>query len=243
METTADNTTEKLYDGKTFEEKIKSLSPMYAVVCVNPDGTLSGLVEYSFSMDKSPDRVNVFWTSEKRGIDGKKWATYNSNKANGWFVIELTAEDCPIEVDWLNWLNATYKFTQRNAPFKMREGFDFSEQAKEATIRENYKQKHDAIMEFVSVQNKAEERYNKKMRAAQEVMDAETAEIRPEIQKLRNKYQAKAKQIAIAKGICPKLPDGRYMNTGNSRITQYGVQLKWTATGLITYTVPWKELL
>jgi hypothetical protein len=242
METTAETTTEKLYDGKTFEEKIQSLSPMYAVVCVNPDGTLSGLVEHSFSMDKSAERVNVFWTSEKRGIDGKKWATDNSNKANGWFVIELTAEDCPIEVDWLTWLNATYKFTQRNAPFKIREGFDFSEQAKEATIRENYKQKHDAIMEFVSVQNKAEERYNQKIRAAQEIMEAETAEIKPEIQKLRNKYQAKAKQIAIAKGICPKLPDGRYMNTGNSRITQYGVQLKWTSAGLITYTVPWKEL-
>jgi hypothetical protein len=242
METTAETTTEKLYDGKTFEEKIQSLSPMYAVVCVNPDGTLSGLVEHSFSMDKSAERVNVFWTSEKRGIDGKKWATDNSNKANGWFVIELTAEDCPIEVDWVTWLSATYKFAQRNAPFKLREGFDFSVQAKEATIRENYKQKHDAIMEFVSVQNKAEERYNEQMRAAQKIMDAETAEIKPEIKKLRNKYQAKAKQIAIAKGICPKLPDGRYMNTGNSRITQYGVQLKWTAAGIITYTVPWKEL-
>lgn len=235
-------TEQQLFNGITFEQKIKSLSPMYAVVCVNPDATLSGLVEHSFSMDKSADRVNVFWTSEKRGIDGKKWASDNSNKANGWFVIELTAEDCPIEVDWLTWLNATYKFTQRNAPFKLREGFDFSEQSKEATIRENYKQKHDAIMEFVSVQNKAEERYNEKMRAAQKIMDAETAEIRPEIQKIRNKYQAKAKQIAIAKGICPKLPDGRYMNTGNSRITQYGVQLKWTSAGMITYTVPWKEL-
>lgn len=238
METTA----EKLYDGKTFDEKIQSLSPMYAVVCVNPDGTLSGLVEHSFSMDKSADRVNIFWTSKKIDINGKQWAEHNCNKNLGWFVVDLTSADCPIEVDWLAWLNATYKFTMRNAPFKLREGFDFSEQAKEATIRENYKQKHDAIMEFVSVQNKAEERYKETMRAAQKVMDAETAEIKPEIQKLRNKYQAKAKQIAIAKGICPKLPDGRYMNTGNSRITQYGVQLKWTSAGLITYTVPWKEL-
>lgn len=241
MEATTEPTVE-LFNGMTFEEKIKSLSPMYAVVCVNPDGTLSGLVEHSFSMDKSLERVNVFWTSEKRGIDGKKWAKENSNPSNGWFVIELTAEDCPIEIDWMSWLKSTYKFTSRNARFKLREGFDFSEQAKEATIRENYKQKHDAIMEFVSVQNKAEERYSAAMRAAQKVMDAETSEIKPEIQKLRNKYQAKAKQIAIAKGVCPKLPDGRYMNTGNSRITQYGVQLKWFSAGQINYTVPWKEL-
>ena len=35
---------EKMYDGKTFEEKIQSLSPMYAVVCVNSDGTLYGFL-------------------------------------------------------------------------------------------------------------------------------------------------------------------------------------------------------
>ena len=238
METTAG----KLYDGKTFEEKIQSLSPMYAVVCVNSDGTISGLVENSFSLDKHKDRVNVFWTSTTRGIDGKSWAKGNCNKNRGWFMVELTAEDCPIEVDWLAWLNASYKFTMRNAPFKMKEGFDFSEQAKEATIREDYDSKHNVIMDLVSVQNKAEDVYKEKMRAAQKILDAETAHLKDDFKKLRNKYQSKAKSIAIEKGKCPKLPDGRYMNTGNCRITEYGIQLKWFSGGTIVYTVPWKEL-
>lgn len=233
---------EKMYNGKTFEEKIASISPMYAVVCVNSDGTLSGLVENSFSLDKHANRVNVFWTSESREIDGKKWAEHNCDKNRGWFVIELTAEDCPIEIDWLAWLNATYKFTQRNAPFKIREGFDFSEQAKEAAIREDYDQKHKAIMDLVTVRNTAEDVYKTKMREAQKVLDAATAHLQDDFKKLRNKYQSKAKSIAIERGKCPKLPDGRYMNTGNSRISEYGIQLKWFSGGTIVYTVPWKDL-
>lgn len=231
---------EKMYNGKTFEEKLASISPMYAVVCVNPDGTLSGLVEHSFSMDKHESRVNVFWSNSD--IDGKKWAESNCTKSLGWFVIELTAEDCPISVDWASWLNATSKFYQRNAPFTLKEGFDFSEQAKEAAIREEYEQKHKAIMEFVSVQRKSEDVYKAKMREAQKVLDAETAHLKDDFKKLRNKYQSKAKSIAIEKGKCPKTEDGRYMNTGNSRITEQGIQLKWFVGGPIVYTVPWKEL-
>ncbi len=233
---------EKLYNGKTFEEKIKSLSPIYAVVRVNSNGTLSGLVEHSFAMGDSLDRVNIFWTSLDRQIDGKGWASQNCKKSDGWFIVELTADDCPIEVDWIAWLNATYKFYMRNAPFKLKDGVTFPERAKEALRREQYEEKHKDIMQFVSVQTKAEERYNIAMRAAKQLLEAETADIKSEIKKIRNKYQSKAKQIAIAKGVCPKLQDGRYMNTGNSRITEYGVQLKWFSAGQITYTIPWKEL-
>jgi hypothetical protein len=241
-------TAEVLYDGKTFEEKIKSLSPMYAVVRVNSKGTLSGLVEHSFSMDQSSDRVNIFWSGKGSSIlgshdlDGKKWASENCKKSRGWFIVELGSDDCPIEVDYVNWLTGPSKFTRRNARFKTREGFDFSDQVKEATIRENYEEKHADLMKFVTVQDQAESTYKTKMREAQKVLDAETAHLQEDFKKIRNKYQSKAKSIAIEKGRCPKMPDGRYMNTGNSRITQYGLELKWFCGGPVIYTVPWSEL-
>lgn len=243
MENTQEQTQEQLFDGKTFEEKVKSLSPMFAVVCVNPDGTLSGLVENSFSMSKSADRVNVFWSGRgysflgEHNVDGKSWAKQNYNPARGWFMVELGTEDCPIEIDLVNWFNSTTKYTKRNALFKMREGFDFSEQAKEAAIREAYDEKHKAIMDLVSVRDSAEEVYNEKMRAAKKVLEAATVDVNVGFKKLRNKYQSKAKSIAIERGKCPKLPDGRYMNTGNCRITSQGIQLKWFSAGTVVYTV------
>jgi len=235
-------TAKVLYDGKTLEEKIKSLSPMYAVVRVNSDGTLSGLVEHSFSMEKSNSRVNIFWTALHRDIDGKRWAEHNCNKKNGWFLIELTAQDCPIAIDWSAWLDSTTKFTSRNALFKTKEGVHFSEHVKEAAIRENYEEKHADLMKLVTVQERAESAYKLKMREAQQVLEAETAHLQEDFKKIRNKYQSKAKSIAIEKGRCPKLPDGRYMNTGNCRITEHGIQLKWFSAGTIVYTVPWKDL-
>lgn len=237
-----ESVSEKTYDGKTLEEKLASLSPMYAVVCVNSDGTLSGLVEHSFSMDKSDTRVNIFWTALHRGIDGKKWAEQNCDNKRGWFLVELTSEKCPIEIDWVAWLDSTYKFTSRNALFKTKEGFDFSDAAIEAVAREAYDQKYKAVMDLVTVRNKAEQSYKEKMHQAQKVLDAETAHLQEDFKKLRNKYQSKAKSIAIERGKCPKMPDGRYMNTGNSRVTEYGIQLKWFSAGTIVYTVVWKDL-
>lgn len=243
-----ETTQEQLFDGKTLEEKVQSLSPMFAVVCVNPDGTLSGLVENSFAMSKSADRVNVFWSGRgysmlgEHNLDGKSWAKQNCNPARGWFMVELGTENCPIEIDLVNWFQATSKYNKRNALFKMREGFDFSEEAKAAAVREAYDEKHKSIMELVEVRNRAEEVYNQKMREAKRVLDASTVKVNDGFKKLRNKYQSKAKSIAIERGKCPKLPDGRYMNTGNCRITEHGIQLKWFSAGPVVYTVAWKDL-
>lgn len=240
-------TQEKLFNGKTLDEKIKSLSPLYAVLYVNPDQTLSGLIEHSFCMDWDKNRVNIFWSGQAYSIlgehtlDGKKNAQHNCNR-KGAFVVDLLADDCPIEVDWVAWLSATQKFYKRNAPFKMKEGFDFSEQATQSKIDEEYETKHKSVMELVSVRNKAESVYNEKMREAKKALDEATADVNLGFKKLRKKYQSKAKSIAIERGKCPKLPDGRYMNTGNSRITEYGIQLKWYSAGTVTYTVPWKDL-
>lgn len=248
MTVSVENSPEQLFDGKTLEERLKSCSPMFAVLCVNSDGTLSGKVEHSFSMGKSLNRLNVFWSGTgysflgTHKIDGKSWAAQNCDKSKGWFVVELNTEDCPVEVDWVSWLTADNKFARRNALFKMREGFDFSEQAKEAAKREAFEQQHEEIMKSVSVQDKAEEIYNQTLREAQKVREASTASVKPELDRLRRQYQAKAKRIAVEKGRCPKLPDGRYMNTGNARVTSHGIQLKWFSAGQIVYTVPWKDL-
>lgn len=240
-------TTERLFNGKTFEEKMKSLSPMYAVLYVNPDATISGMIENSFTMGWDLKHVNVFWSGDafsmlgEHHLNGEKDARANCTR-KGAFVVNLLDDDCPVEIDWLTWLNATHKFSQRNAPFKMKEGFDHSARAAQSKIDDAYADKHNAVIDLVSVRDRAESVYNEKLREAKKVLDAATVDVNVGFEKLRNKYQSKAKSIAIERGKCPKLPDGRYMNTGNSRITEYGIQLKWFSTGPIFYTVPWKDL-
>ena len=247
MESTVEKNEEQLFNGKTFEEKMKSLSPLYAVLYVNPDATIAGLIEHSFSMGWSNDRVNIFWSGKaysmlgEHMLDGKKDATSNCTR-KGAFVVDLLSEDCPIEIDWLAWFNANSKFFKRNAPFKMKEGFDHSERAKQSKIAAVFAEKHNVVKELVSVRNKAESTYKEKVREAQKALDLATSEVNVGLKKLSNKYQSKAKSIAIEKGKCPKLPDGRYMNTGNCRITNEGIQLKWFSVRPIVYTVSWEEL-
>lgn len=221
---------------QSLEEKLKSLSPMYAVLYVNKDGTLSGLIENSFSMDLSRERVNIFWSGKgysmlgEHSVDGKSWAKQNC-RTRGYFMVDLTSADCPIEVDFEGWISATSKFYKRNAKFKVKEGFDFSKQAKKA-----------AIYEFLEVRNTAEREYRIKVQEASVILQNETEQVNKEFKKLRRKYESKAKRIAVDRQQCPKLPDGRYMNTGNSRATYDGLQLKWLTPSTVTYVVPWEEL-
>lgn len=221
---------------QSLEEKLKSLSPMYAVLYVNKDGTLSGLIENSFSMDLSRERVNIFWSGKgysmlgEHSIDGKSWAQQNC-RSRGYFMVDLTSEDCPIEVDFEGWVLATSKFHKRNAKFKVKEGLDFSTEAKKS-----------AIYEALEIRNTAEREYRIKVEEASVILQNETEVVNEEFKNLRRKYESKAKRIAVDRQQCPKLPDGRYMNTGNSRATYDGLQLKWLTPSTVTYIVPWDDL-
>jgi hypothetical protein len=111
--------------------------PVYVVLARKPgENGLSGLIELSFAMDWSAERVNMFWTGTaysilgKHEIDGREWATDNCKSMSrhhpDWdiSVYDAHAEDCPIEIDWDRWTLAmttnTNKYYKRNAPFTMK---------------------------------------------------------------------------------------------------------------------------
>lgn len=222
---------------KTVAERLKELAPIYAVFTVNKEGEIFGLVEESFSMSLSKDRANMFWSGKAYSnfgtthvLDGKKWAEENCRK-NGYFMLDLLDENCPVEIDFEGWLKAESKYNKRNAKFKVKKGFDFSDKAKMASI-----------FEAVNVRQEAERTYYSKIREAERELSKATEVVNLEFKKLRKKYQFKAKCISIKQGKCPKLADGRYMNTGNARITNKGLELKWITPTLIKHTVPWEEL-
>jgi hypothetical protein len=222
---------------KTLSERLQELAPIYAVFTVNKEGEIFGLVEESFSMSLSKERANIFWSGKAYSnlgtthvLDGKKWAEENCRQ-QGYFMLDLLSQDCPIEIDFEGWLKAETKYYKRNAKFKVKKGFDFSEKAKMASI-----------FESVKIRQEAEREYYSKIRAAEKELSQATAVVNLEFKKLRKKYQFKAKCIAIKKGKCPKLADGRYMNTGNARVTNNGLELKWITPTLIKHIVPWEEL-
>lgn len=116
-----------------IKEKLQRFLPIRCVVRQhNVDRKVMGLVEHSFCMDWSDNRVNIFWSGKAYSIlgehtlDGVEWASGNCTPTDGdlitpaEFVIDPLAEDSPIEVDWEKWLTATDKFTKRNAPFKTK---------------------------------------------------------------------------------------------------------------------------
>ena len=114
-------------------EKLIRFMPIRVVLRRHADGEIEGLVENSFSMDWSKQRVNIFWSGKaysmlgEHMLDGVESAEYNCKKTEPdlftpeEFVVDPLAEDSPIEIDWEAWLNATDKFTKRNAPFKVKQ--------------------------------------------------------------------------------------------------------------------------
>lgn len=120
------------------------IRPSY-VVLGERDGHLVGIIERSFSMDLSDERVRIWWSSENavsnfgihHVVNGEKDAEYHrecfdqNHSEVGFQVFDLNAPDCPIDIDWAGYLEASApdsqklsgvkdKFGARNPKFHLR---------------------------------------------------------------------------------------------------------------------------
>lgn len=119
--------------------EIKRFLPLYVVLGRSPEqNSWQGRIENSFSMDWSFDRVRLWWSGKafsilgEHKINGKNDAEYNcpprgGNTQPGWEykVFDLTSDECPIEVDLVQWLvdmdkGARPKFENRNPKFTIK---------------------------------------------------------------------------------------------------------------------------
>jgi len=90
------------------------------------------LIEHSFSMDWSTDRVLIFWSGKAYSILGElkldaakeiiSQQQHYAAKHPDWKIeaCDPLAEDSPVEIDWDRWLKALEtgsKFDKRNAHF------------------------------------------------------------------------------------------------------------------------------
>lgn len=115
-------------EDKTFAVLKHDLSrylPLRIVLRAKDDGTLEGLCEDSFSMSMSDKFVRIWWSGKAysilgehiiNGIDDAK-----HNMKDGDMIFDPLSDECPVEVDWKRWKEATTKYYKRNAPFKMKE--------------------------------------------------------------------------------------------------------------------------
>jgi hypothetical protein len=109
---------------KTPAELIRFL-PIRVVLRKGADGTMQGLCENSFSMSASPTNIRIWWSGKaysilgEHHINGITDAEYNTKEGD--LMLDPLADDCPIEINWDRWLTATDKYSQRNAPFKLKE--------------------------------------------------------------------------------------------------------------------------
>lgn len=107
-----------------LKHDISRLLPVRIIMREN-EGKLQGYVEHSFSMDWDDKRVLIYWSGKaysmlgEHNLDAIKWSADN-NIAAGGTIYDPLVEDCPVEIDWDKWLNATNKFDKRNAPFKLK---------------------------------------------------------------------------------------------------------------------------
>lgn len=94
------------------------------IVLRKTEDKLQGLVENSFSMDMSDTHVSIFWSGKaysmlgQHNLNGIKDAEHNAKEGD--LILDPFAEDCPVEINWDKWLNATTKYGKRNAPFKLK---------------------------------------------------------------------------------------------------------------------------
>lgn len=100
--------------------------PLRIVMKKDEDGNLLGYCENSFSMSFEKARVRIWWSGtaysnfgSTHEIDGIGDATHNSKEGD--LILDPLDKDCPVDIDWNSWLNATGKYDRRNARFKMKE--------------------------------------------------------------------------------------------------------------------------
>jgi len=105
--------------------RLAELAPLRIIVKKDEDGKYLGYCENSFSMSWETNRVNVCWSGvaySNLGTTHTLDATNTKGPAGvNCEILDPLSEDCPIRIDWERWLNATGKYDQRNASFKVRE--------------------------------------------------------------------------------------------------------------------------
>lgn len=108
---------------------IEEFRPMRIVIRPTDDGKYEGLIENSFDMGWSRERVCIFWSGKaysilgEHQINGVEWAQQNCNTARGELMFDPEDPACPVDVNLKYWHESWArrgKFDQRNGPFKMR---------------------------------------------------------------------------------------------------------------------------
>jgi hypothetical protein len=126
--------------------RLESMQPLRVVVRLmhgsnlplierNPDQyKLRGLCEESFGMDWYDERVQIYWSSGNAisnlggsfKVDAETWSKQNHKQHDlTQMIFDPLADDCPIAVDWLCWLEdldsqKSPNFKKRNARFKVK---------------------------------------------------------------------------------------------------------------------------
>lgn len=111
------------FDRSPPEPKPKSFIALYGVFCQNPDGTIYGYVEGSFSMSWHTSQVRLWKLQD---------ALYYLNRLNKqshggrtkFFIYRLTRKSprARIVADFTGFLEHPYSKTFRNARFKLNNG-------------------------------------------------------------------------------------------------------------------------
>ena len=107
--------------------RVERLMPMRVVIRHYPDGTMKALTEESWNMNWSNERALIFWSGKGYSIFGEHLldgiAAAQEHCSPKDIMVDPCAEDSPIRMDWMRWLNAKTKYDKRNAPFRLnREG-------------------------------------------------------------------------------------------------------------------------
>lgn len=109
----------------TLPEKVIQLQPLRVILRRDENGELKGQTENSFSLSYESNRVLIYWTSNNASsilgthkVDAIDWA--NKSSSEGDLIFDPLSDDCPIEIDWKRWVEATTKYDKRNAHFKLK---------------------------------------------------------------------------------------------------------------------------
>lgn len=89
----------------------------------------SGIIEHSFSMDTSPERVRLF-RIRADGFEGRASAEHNAKKFGSHYeVYDIDDPACPVILDWVDYEKIVarktdklwFKFETRNLKFRHKE--------------------------------------------------------------------------------------------------------------------------
>ncbi len=123
-----------------------NIRPSYVVLGRQSNGTCVGIIENSFSMDLSEERINIFWSSEAARdnivgalhvINGAEDAEryrkefQGNHKDISFSVFDLHDPECPIDIEWEGYLDShtpaetlsgvKNKFGARNPKFYVKD--------------------------------------------------------------------------------------------------------------------------